>query len=75
MEHAIGEHRAVCVSGTAFAFVALLERLEADLRHFHAMPGSRIMETGGFKGRTRAVHDSERTVPVELWVSHGANDN
>ena len=41
--------------GTAFAFVHLLETLEArDLRL--ALPaGARIMETGGFKGRTREL--------------------
>ena len=41
--------------GTAFAFVHLLEALEArDLRI--ALPaGARIMETGGFKGRAREL--------------------
>ncbi len=52
---AIGANRAVCITGTAFAFVALLDALEAEGRRFVAPPGSRIMETGGFKGRTRAV--------------------
>lgn len=50
----------LCIAGTAFAFVNLLDELRrrgvADLR----LPsGSRIMETGGFKGRTRVVERAE----------------
>ncbi len=51
---------AVCVAGTAFAFVNLLDEL-AD-RGIATLPlaaGSRIMETGGFKGRTRVVERGE----------------
>ena len=50
-EHGI----AVCVATTAFALLALLDALaERDITL--ALPaGSRMMETGGFKGRTRVV--------------------
>ncbi|GAC1507996.1 MAG: coenzyme F390 synthetase [Vulcanimicrobiaceae bacterium] len=46
------------LAGTAFAFVHLADRLE------HTGPlalpsGSRIMETGGFKGRSRAIDRSQ----------------
>ncbi|HTD34833.1 MAG TPA: hypothetical protein VK665_14285 [Candidatus Elarobacter sp.] len=68
---------AVCVAATAFALVALNDALaERGLRL--ALPdGSRIMETGGFKGRTRVVEravlyaeTSERLgVPVEAIVA------
>jgi hypothetical protein len=50
----------VCIAGTAFAFVNLLDELSA--RGVSSLPlpsGSRIMETGGFKGRTRIVQRSE----------------
>jgi len=40
------------VFGTAFAWVDLLDNTDAD---FHLPAGSRIIETGGFKGRTREV--------------------
>lgn len=41
-----------CVFGTAFAFVHLLDALDGDL----ALPaGSTVIETGGFKGRSRVV--------------------
>jgi hypothetical protein len=46
----------VCIAGTAFAFVALLDALrERGISSLPLPPESRIMETGGFKGRTRIV--------------------
>jgi hypothetical protein len=56
---AILQQRAVCISGTAFAFVALLDALAQRDLSFAAPAGSRIMETGGFKGRSRAVTREE----------------
>jgi len=58
----------VMLAGTAFAFVHLTDYLE------HKGPltlaqGSRIMETGGFKGRSRAVERSE--LYEKLAVSFG----
>ena len=51
MEHGV----AVCVATTAFALVGLLDALaERDVK-LALPPGSRIMETGGFKGRARTV--------------------
>jgi hypothetical protein len=49
---------AVCLATTAFALVALLDALAARKLHLMLPSGSRVMETGGFKGRTRVV---ERT--------------
>ncbi|MCS5635052.1 MAG: long-chain fatty acid--CoA ligase [Myxococcota bacterium] len=43
------------VCGTAFSFVHLLEALEARDLAFSCPSGSRIMETGGFKGRSREM--------------------
>jgi hypothetical protein len=47
------------IGGTSFAFVHLLDALAiADgqaRRDFHLPPGSVVMETGGFKGRSREV--------------------
>ena len=50
---------AVCVATTAFALLALLDELEAAGRVLPLPPGSRVMETGGFKGRTRIVGRAE----------------
>ena len=41
--------------GTAFAFVHLLEALEARGRSLALPPGARVMETGGFKGKAREL--------------------
>lgn len=50
----------VCIAGTAFAFVNLLDDLRArGIASLPLPPGSRIMETGGFKGRTRIVQRGE----------------
>lgn len=50
----------VCVAGTAFAFVQLLDALqERGIGALPLPPFSRIMETGGFKGRTRIVQRAE----------------
>ncbi|MBV9103089.1 MAG: hypothetical protein JO060_05825 [Candidatus Eremiobacteraeota bacterium] len=45
----------VCITGTAFAFVALLDTFERQGLRFTLPGASRIMETGGFKGRVRSV--------------------
>jgi acyl-coenzyme A synthetase/AMP-(fatty) acid ligase len=74
LEAAIAERQAVCIAGTAFAFAALLEALEADARSFVAPEGSRIMETGGFKGRTRAIERTElyRRLEASLGIAQAA---
>jgi hypothetical protein len=54
-ERAIADGAAVCVATTAFALVALLDVLAERGRALALPAGSRVMETGGFKGRTRVV--------------------
>jgi hypothetical protein len=54
---AFEEHVAVCIAGTAFAFAALLDDLDGAV--LPTRPGSRIMETGGFKGRMREIARDE----------------
>lgn len=57
---AIADNAAVCIAGTAFAFVQLLDALrERGIASLALPAGSRIMETGGFKGRTRIVQRAE----------------
>jgi hypothetical protein len=50
---------AVCIATTAFALVALLDRLDEFAMQLPLPHGSRVMETGGFKGRTRTVDRGE----------------
>ena len=49
----------VCVAGTAFAFVALTSALDSKGTTLSLPAGSRVMETGGFKGRTQAIERDE----------------
>lgn len=53
LEDAIRQGEAVALLGTSFAFVHLDDALDA--RRFALPAGSRIMQTGGFKGRSRTV--------------------
>jgi hypothetical protein len=68
---------AVCLAGTAFAFVALIDELARRGIVLETRSGSRIMETGGFKGRSRSVERAElyrdlsgcTGIPVERIVA------
>ncbi|HTX03552.1 MAG TPA: hypothetical protein VMD07_07710 [Candidatus Acidoferrales bacterium] len=57
LARAFEEHVAVCIAGTAFAFAALLEQLDGKI--LPSRSGSRIMETGGFKGRTHVLERAD----------------
>lgn len=57
LEQAVADAEPVCLLGTAFAFVHALERL-APAR-FALPPGSRLMDTGGYKGRSREAPREE----------------
>jgi len=59
LERAGGMRRPVAVLGTAFSFVHLLEHLAAVNLSFALPSGSRVMETGGYKGRSRTVPKTE----------------
>jgi len=68
---------AVFLATTAFALVALLDGLAERGIDLPLPPGSRIMETGGFKGRTRVVEratlytetSTRLGVPIEAIVA------
>ena len=51
--------RPLLVCGTAFAFVHWLDALETSGQRLALPPGTRIMETGGFKGRSRSLPRAE----------------
>lgn len=62
LEEGVASAAPIALCGTAFAFVHLLDALAARCRTLALPPGSRAMETGGFKGRAR-----ERS-PAELYA-------
>jgi hypothetical protein len=53
--HAQCTLRPVFLLGTAFNVVHLIDRLVDEDRVHHLMEGSRLMETGGYKGRSREL--------------------
>jgi hypothetical protein len=55
IEAAIHHDRPVLIATTSFALVHVLDALAERSRYFALPTGSRIMETGGFKGRSRYV--------------------
>lgn len=52
-------HRPLVVLGTAFMFVHLLDYLAGQELHFDLPRGSRALETGGYKGRSRNLPEGE----------------
>ncbi len=59
LENSITTQRPVLLLGTAFLFVHLLDELEQRQLHFQLPAGSRLMETGGYKGRSRELPKAE----------------
>ncbi|HXP61018.1 MAG TPA: hypothetical protein VN829_11030 [Dongiaceae bacterium] len=51
--------RPLLLLGTAFMFVSLLDHLATQGLQFALPPRSRLMETGGYKGRSRALPAEE----------------
>jgi len=49
----------VLLMGTAFSFVHVLDWMKSNHRELQLPPRSRVMETGGYKGRSRVIPKSE----------------
>lgn len=56
---AIEDGAAACIAGTAFGLLQLLDTLVQQNIQLALPPGSRVMETGGFKGRSRTTSREE----------------
>lgn len=54
-----GFDQGVMLLGTAFAFVHFFEWCETNHQYFKLPKGSRVMETGGFKGKSREMPQEE----------------
>lgn len=59
LEGFAGDGKPVLLMGTAFAFVHWMDAMVAKGWRIELPAGSRIMETGGFKGRSREVSREE----------------
>lgn len=73
LERVEGEDRPALLIGTAFAWVHWLEWAEERGHRFRLPSGSRLMETGGFKGRSREVPRGElyRRLEEGLGIPQG----
>jgi hypothetical protein len=59
LRHAEQSGQPLVLLGTAFMFVHLLDELDRRGLSIALPPGSRVMETGGYKGRSRELSKSE----------------
>ena len=59
LRHAEERHEPVCLLGTAFAFVHFVDHCQKAGLRFALPTGSRLMDTGGYKGRSREVPKQE----------------
>lgn len=59
LENSQREQVPLLLLGTAFSFVHLLDALCVMQREVQLPPGSRVMETGGYKGRSRTMPKAE----------------
>jgi len=55
LEAAVDAGRPVCILATSLAMVHFIEFLQSQQRTLRLPDGSRIMDTGGYKGRTRTI--------------------
>jgi hypothetical protein len=59
----------VVICGTAFSFVHLCDFLSVHQRVLSFPAGSRVFETGGYKGRSRSVPKAELHQMISRWLS------
>jgi hypothetical protein len=59
MRESVEQNRPLILLGTAFSFVHLLDFLSEQNFSFQLPPGSRVMETGGYKNRSRSLPKNE----------------
>jgi len=59
LDRASKANQPACVLGTAFSFVHLLDHVQHRSKHLRLPTGSVVMETGGYKGKSRVIPRSE----------------
>jgi len=64
LKNAEARGRKLVVLGAAFSFVHLLDELVARGLKIALPPGSRVMETGGYKGRSRSIPKTD----LHAWL-------
>lgn len=59
LEESAARGEPLCILGTAFAFVQLLDASDEQGWSVRLARGSRVLETGGYKGRTRVLSPAD----------------
>jgi len=59
LREAAGMNTPLCLLGASFSFVHFFDACARAERRFHLPPGSRLMDTGGFKGQSREITRQE----------------
>jgi hypothetical protein len=72
LEEVCSAQQPVCLLGTAFSFVHLLDHLQNHGKRFKLPAGSIALETGGYKGKTRSLPRSElhNLISSRLGILH-----
>lgn len=65
---AIADGTPVTLIGASFGFVHLLDAMEKNGIRLHLPDGSRCMDAGGFKGRSREVSALELRASMQEWL-------
>ena len=65
LEDGCAAREPVCLLGTAFGWVSVLDRCIREGLRVALPPGSRVFETGGYKGRTRELSRSDLYGAIE----------
>jgi hypothetical protein len=73
LDSAVRGKNRVMILGTAFSFVHLLDFLRAEKLRFKLAAGSRVLETGGYKGRSRELPKAE--LHAEITRALGVPDS
>ncbi len=73
LEESIQRQQPVLILGTAFMFVHLLDGLAAIGKRLFLPAGSRVMETGGYKGRSRTLAKQELHRLLSHYLGLGAS--
>lgn len=66
--------RPVLLMGTAFSYVHLLDHMKSERLEFQLPAGSRVMETGGYKGRSRVVPKFELYKKIRIRLGIAEDD-
>jgi hypothetical protein len=68
LHEATVSNRPVAVLGTAFNFIHLLDHVRTSGARIQLPPGSRALETGGYKGRAREMPKPELHALIMQWL-------